>query len=35
MFSFGGVIKDEALSDWGLSLVQASFIYILMPGLAG
>ena len=34
-FSYGGVIQDEALSDCGLSLVQASFIYVLMPGLAG
>jgi hypothetical protein len=35
MFSYGRVIQDEAHSDCGLSLVQASFIYVLMPGLAG
>jgi hypothetical protein len=34
-FSYGGVIQDEALSNCGLSLVQAAFIYVLLPGLAG
>jgi hypothetical protein len=34
MFSYGGVIPDEALSACGLSLVKAAFIYGLLPGLA-
>jgi hypothetical protein len=34
-FSYGGIIQDGALSECGLSLVQASFIYVLKPGLAG
>ena len=34
-FSYGGVILDEAPSDCDPSLVQATFIYALKPGLAG